>query len=78
MKDDYKILLQAVLYSTVGTFLVVTLAIFMLRYGIWLWQVFPEKTPPAIEMTQKQTDDMCGAWWFNTNVAEAKKRICGK
>ena len=78
MKDDYKILLQAVLYSTVGTFLVVTLAIFMLRYGIWLWQVFPEKTPPAIEMTQKQTDDMCGAWWFNTDVAAAKKRICGK
>ena len=29
-------------------------------------------------MNQKQTDDMCGAWWFNTNVAEAKKRICGK
>jgi hypothetical protein len=29
-------------------------------------------------LNQKQTDDMCGAWWFNTNVAEAKKRICGK
>ena len=29
-------------------------------------------------LSQKQTDDMCGAWWFNTDVAAAKKRICGK
>ena len=78
IRDDYKFLLQAVLYATAAVFLITTLAIFMLRYGIWLWQVFPEKTPPAIEITQKQTDEMCGAWWFNTNVAEAKKRICGK
>ena len=35
-------------------------------------------TAKAEVMNQKQTDDMCGAWWFNTNVAEAKKRICGK
>lgn len=35
-------------------------------------------TAKAEVMSQKQTDDMCGAWWFNTNVAEAKKRICGK
>jgi hypothetical protein len=78
MKEDYKILVQAVLYSTVGTFLVVTLAIFMLRYGIWLWQVFPEKTPPAIEMTQKQTDEMCVKWWFDSDLTAAKKRVCGK
>ena len=35
-------------------------------------------TAKAEVISQKQTDDMCGAWWFNTNVAEAKKRICGK
>jgi len=35
-------------------------------------------TAKAEVLSQKQTDDMCSAWWFNTNVAEAKKRICGK
>lgn len=78
MKEQYKILVKAVLYSTVGVFLGITVAIFMLRYGIWLWQVFPEKTPPAIEITQKQTDEMCSKWWFDTDIAAAKKRICGK
>lgn len=29
-------------------------------------------------LSQKQTDEMCSAWWFNTDVAAAKKRICGK
>ena len=78
MKQDYKILVQAVLYSTVGTFLGITIATLMLRYGIWLWQVFPEKTPPAIEITQKQTDEICAAWWFDTDIEAAKKRICKK
>jgi len=39
MKEAYKILLQGVLYSTVGVFLLLTLTILMLRYGIWLWGI---------------------------------------
>jgi hypothetical protein len=78
MKSDYKILLQAVLYAAVGVFLCTTLAILIFRYAIWLWNVFPDKTPPAIEITQKQKDDMCVAWWFDSDLSEAKKRACKK
>jgi hypothetical protein len=78
MKEDYKLLYQAILYAAVGVFLCTTLAILMLRYGIWLWNAFSEKTPPAIELTQKQTDDMCVKWWTETDITAAKKRVCGK
>lgn len=29
-------------------------------------------------LSQKQTDEMCSAWWFDSDLKEAKKRICGK
>ena len=35
-------------------------------------------TAKAEVMNQKQADEVCSAWWFNTDVAAAKKRICGK
>ena len=37
MKEQYKILVEAVLYSTVGVFLFTTVALLMLRYVLWLW-----------------------------------------
>ena len=77
MKEDYKLLYQAILYAAVGVFLCTTLAILMLRYGIWLWNVFPDKTPPVVA-TQQQTDEMCVKWWTETDLTAAKKRVCGK
>jgi len=34
------------------------------------------KEPEAL--TQKQTDDMCVKWWFDSDLTAAKKRVCGK
>lgn len=78
MKEDYKLLYKAILYAAVAMFLCTTLGIFMLRYAIWLWNGLSDKTPPAIELTQKQTDDMCVKWWTETDITAAKKRVCGK
>jgi hypothetical protein len=32
----------------------------------------------ADSLTTKQVDDVCVAWWFESNLVEAKKRVCGK
>lgn len=29
-------------------------------------------------LEQKQMDDMCVKWWFDSDLTEAKKRVCGK
>jgi hypothetical protein len=39
MKEDYKILGQAILYAAVVMFLCTTLGVFTLKYAIWLWNV---------------------------------------
>lgn len=36
--------------------------------------IFKKETP----LTQKQADEMCAAWWFDTDIEAAKKRICKK
>lgn len=36
------------------------------------------KKEVAIQQTQKQTDEMCAAWLFDSDLAAAKKRVCGK
>jgi hypothetical protein len=33
---------------------------------------------PVVEQSQKQTDDMCVAWLFDSDLTAAKKRVCGK
>lgn len=35
-------------------------------------------TAKAEVMSQKQTDEMCSKWWFDTDLTAAKKRVCGK
>lgn len=37
--------------------------------------VFLKKETP---LTQKQSDEICAAWWFDTDIESAKKRICKK
>lgn len=37
--------------------------------------VFIKKEP---QQTQKQIDEMCVAWWFESDLGSAKKRVCGK
>jgi len=32
----------------------------------------------STELTQKQKDDMCVAWWFDSDLTSARKRVCGK
>lgn len=34
------------------------------------------KEEPALE--QKKIDEMCVAWWFESDLGSAKKRVCGK
>jgi hypothetical protein len=29
-------------------------------------------------LTQKQKDDVCVQWWFDSDLTAAKKRVCGK
>lgn len=29
-------------------------------------------------LTQRQMDDMCVAWWFDSDLTSARKRVCGK
>jgi hypothetical protein len=35
-----------------------------------------KKEEPALE--QKKIDEMCVAWWFESDLGSAKKRVCGK
>jgi ABC-type uncharacterized transport system substrate-binding protein len=35
-------------------------------------------TAKAEVLNQKQTDDMCVKWWFDSDLTAAKKRVCGK
>jgi hypothetical protein len=35
-------------------------------------------TKKEVELTQKQKDDMCVAWWFDSDLTAARKRVCGK
>lgn len=30
------------------------------------------------QQSQKQVDEMCIAWWFESDLGSAKKRVCGK
>ena len=39
MKQDYKILGQAILYAAVGVFSCTTLGVLAFKYAIWLWSV---------------------------------------
>jgi hypothetical protein len=32
----------------------------------------------ADSLTTKQVDEVCVAWWFQSNLIEAKKRVCEK
>lgn len=36
------------------------------------------KEKVVVEQTQKQIDDMCVKWWFDSDLTAAKKRVCGK
>ena len=35
-------------------------------------------TAKAEVLNQKQKDDVCVQWWFDSDLAAAKKRVCGK
>ena len=36
------------------------------------------KEKEVVEQSQKQIDEMCVAWWFESDLGSAKKRVCGK
>jgi hypothetical protein len=36
------------------------------------------KEKVVVEQSQKQIDEMCVAWWFESDLGSAKKRVCGK
>lgn len=37
--------------------------------------IFKKEEP---QQSQKQIDEMCVAWWFESDLGSAKKRVCGK
>jgi hypothetical protein len=37
--------------------------------------VFAKEEP---KQSQQKIDEMCVTWWFESNLVEAKKRVCGK
>jgi hypothetical protein len=75
-RENYMEWLFAVVFSIIG----VCAAVFFLRltYELLTMPRIITHTPPVVQQTQKQTDEVCAAWLFDSDLTAAKKRICGK
>jgi hypothetical protein len=74
-KDDYMEWLFTVIFSVIG----LCVSVFLLKLTSDFYtapNIFIKE--PVVQQTQKQVDEQCVAWWFNSNLTEAKKRVCGK
>jgi hypothetical protein len=73
-KDDYMEWLFTVIFSVIG----ICAAVFFLKltYDFLTAPNIFIKEPVALN--QKQKDDMCVAWWFDSDLTAARKRVCGK
>ena len=47
-------------------------------FDIWTAPNIFVKEKEVVEQSQKQIDEMCVAWWFESDLGSAKKRVCGK
>lgn len=65
-----------------GTFCIVLVLIMFitakLAFDIWTAPNIFIKKEAVVEQSQKQIDEMCVAWWFESDLGSAKKRVCGK
>jgi hypothetical protein len=75
-KDDYMEWLFAVVFSIIGV--CVAAVLFKLTYDFYTAPNIFIKKEPVVEQSQKQIDEMCVAWWFESDLGSAKKRVCGK
>ena len=75
-KDDYMEWLFTVIFSVIG----ICAAVFFLKltYDFLTAPNIFIKKEPVVEQSQKQIDEMCVAWWFESDLGSAKKRVCGK
>jgi hypothetical protein len=66
-------------FMSVTVCIVLVLAILIaarLAFDLWTAPNIFIKEKVALE--QKQVDEMCVAWWFESDLGSAKKRVCGK
>ncbi len=65
-------------FMSVTVCIVLVLAILIaakLAFDLWTTpNIFKKEEPQS----QKQIDEMCVAWWFESDLGSAKKRVCGK
>ena len=64
-------------FMSVTVCIVLVLAILIaakLAFDLWTTPNIFKKEPQS----QKQIDEMCVAWWFESDLGSAKKRVCGK
>ena len=73
-KDDYMEWLFTVIFSVIG--ICVAAVLLKLTYDFYTAPNIFIKEPVALN--QKQKDDMCVAWWFDSDLTAARKRVCGK
>ena len=60
--------------------LVIIALVIAVKLAFDLWtapNIFIKKVEEP-QQSQKQIDEMCVAWWFESDLGSAKKRICGK
>ena len=55
-----------------------TLIAARLAFDLWTAPNIFIKEKVVVEQSQKQIDEMCVAWWFESDLGSAKKRVCGK
>jgi hypothetical protein len=74
-RENYMEWLFTVVFSIIG----ICAAVFFLRitYELLTMPRIITRTE-AIQQTQQQVDEQCVAWWFDSNLTEAKKRVCKK
>jgi hypothetical protein len=74
-RENYMEWLFAVVFTIIG----VCASVFFLRltYELLTMPRILTRTE-TVELTQKQKDDVCVQWWFDSDLAAAKKRVCGK
>lgn len=70
--------IESLVYSVgLGIILLLIICVFSkLAYDLWRTpNIFVKQ---EVKLEQTQIDEMCVAWWFDSDLGSAKKRVCGK
>jgi len=73
-RENFNEWLFTVVFSVIG---VCAMVFFLkLTYDFLTTPNIFKKEEAVLE--QKKIDEMCVAWWFESDLGSAKKRVCGK